>query len=533
MHGFANVAAIQPLPFEMASLTLTRPTLAFRLRGLTDASSPTTSPIGSLSQIRQIGFRRRTCEPPTHSTTRIPRCKGQEFSIPCHSTRLAGLTRGFASTTPKRTKDKAKGEQRKPRRGRPLTILAITILGAALLSASTDISSPFGRKPKGVLNSETFVPFQVVSTERTSPTTFILTVAALAPHRADNAAAIRDAWAHGLWSVEVKQPQLQIARNYTPLPPTQTTAGDDDGDGGPAEADHLRFLVRRYDGGEMSTYLSRLRPGDDVWLRGPHLGFDVAARLGPAGGRVVFLAGGTGVAPALQVARRALLCTPPPRAGGKLSVEIIWASRSRADCAGCPRLLGQRDGATGGGIWGRLASVAGGPAAPAGEQDPEAPEHPVVRELRELQAAYRSRGHELDFRCVADDEAGVISGADVTRAIECSRTPPPTAAGLPTKRAPCYYHSQQLLQHSTQESDAELKAQGGPGTAARHCACGGTSANGKNLLMISGPDGFVSAYVGPKVWADGAERQGPIGGLVRKLMQKSPQAWRDWLVLKQ
>lgn len=522
----------------MASSTLTRPTLAFRLRGLADASSPTTSPIGSLSQIRQIGFRRRSCEPPTHNKTHIPRCKGQEFSIPCHSTRLGGTTRGFASTTPKRTTARAKGERRKPRRGRPFTILAITILGAALLSASTDISNPLGRNPKGVLNGETFVPFKVVSTERTSPTTFILTVAAPTPHREDNAAAIRGAWAYGLWSVEVKQPQLQIARNYTPLPPARTAAAggadeDDDG-GGPAGADHLRFLVRRYDGGEMSTYLSRLRPGDDVWLRGPHLGFDVAARLGGAGGRVVFLAGGTGVAPALQVARTALLCAPPPRAGGKLSVEIIWASRSRADCPGCPRLLGRRDGVKGGGIWGRLASVAGGPAAPAGEQDPESPEHPVVRELRELQVAYRSRGHELEFRCVADDEAGVISGADVTRAIEYSRTPqPPAAAGVPTERAPCYYHSQYLLQHSTQESDAELKAQGGPGTAAAGCACGGTSANGKNLLMISGPDGFVSAYVGPKVWADGAERQGPIGGLVRKLMQKSPQAWRDWLVLKQ
>lgn len=528
----------------MASSTLTRSTLACRLRGLADTSSPNTLPVGSLSQIQQTGFRRRTCELSTYHTTPIPRYKGQEFSVPCHSTRLGGTTRGFASTTPKRTKARAKSEERKPRRGRPLTILAITILGAALLSASTDVSNPLGRKPKGVLNGETFVPFKVVLTECTSPSTFILTVAAPAPERADNAAAIRDAWAHGLWSVEVKQPQLQIARNYTPLPPAQTGAapaaggggGGGDGGGGAAEAEHLRFLVRRYDGGEMSTYLSRLRPGDDIWLRGPHLGFDVAARLGPAGGRVVFLAGGTGVAPALQVARTALLCAPPSQAGGKLSVEIIWASRSRADCPGCPRLLGRRDGVKGGGIWDRLASVAGGPAAPAGGQDPEAPEHPVVQELRELQVAYRGRGHELEFGCVADDEAGVISGADVTRAIEYCRTPPPpppAAAGVPTERAPCYYHSQQLLQHSTQESDAELKAQGGPGRAAGGCACGGTSANGKNLLMISGPDGFVSAYAGPKVWVDGAERQGPIGGLVRKLMQKSPQAWMDWLVLKQ
>ncbi|KAK7700844.1 hypothetical protein SLS64_010695 [Diaporthe eres] len=404
----------------------------------------------------------------------------------------------------------------------------------ALFSATTDIGNPFGRKPKSVLNGESFVPFNVVSTERTSPTTFILTVSAPAPHQADNAALIQDAWAHGLWSLEIKQPQLQIARNYTPLPPAPApaaAAAGDDGDHTSTMA-QMRFLVRRYDGGEMSTYLSRLGPGDEVWLRGPHLGFDVAARLGAAGERVVFLAGGTGVAPALQVARHLLSLRQGGGGDGKLSMEIIWASRSRADCAGCPRLL-QQDG--GRGFWGRLASVASG-SGPVGNQDAEGIPHPVVRELKGLQAAYKSRGHELEFRCVADDEAGAISSAEITRAIERSRTPSPspsTAVGVPTERSSCYYHSQRLLQQSTQDSDAGLKGQGESDTAAGGCACGAKGANGKNLLMISGPDGFVSAYVGPKVWADGAERQGPVGGLVRKLMQKGPEAWRDWLVLKQ
>ncbi|KAG6356683.1 hypothetical protein INS49_014557 [Diaporthe citri] len=439
--------------------------------------------------------------------------------------------RGYTSTVLKRNTDKPKTCEKKTPRRRALAILTIAILATALLSATTDIGNPFGRKPKGVLNGETFVPFKVISTERTSPTTFILTVSAPAPHQADNAALIRDAWAHGLWSVEIKQPQLQIARNYTPLPPAVAAAGGDNGDGTSATA-QLRFLVRRYDGGEMSTYLSRLGPGDDVWLRGPHLGFDVAARLGAAGERVVFLAGGTGVAPALQVARHLLSLRQGGGEDGKLSMDIIWASRSRADCAGCPRPLLQGAEASRG-FWGRLASVAGG-SGPAGNQDVEGIQHPVVRELRELQAAYRSRGHELEFRCVADDEAGAISGADVTRAIERSRTPSPsTAVSVPTERASCYYHSQRLLQQSTQESDAGSKGQGGLDTAASECTCGANGASGKNLLMISGPDGFVSAYVGPKVWAEGAERQGPVGGLVRKLMQKSPDAWRDWLVLKQ
>ncbi|KAJ0117082.1 fmi1 protein [Diaporthe amygdali] len=460
----------------------------------------------------------------TYTTTPTPQYQEERLSAPSYPARPRGPVRGFASTTLKRNTASPKNHEKKTRTGRPLAILTIAILGAALLSATTDVGSG---TPKGVLNGESFVPFKVVSTERTSPTTFILTISAPTPHQATNATLIQGAWAHGLWSVEIKQPQLQIARNYTPLPPAVATAGGD-GDGPKAT---LRFLVRRYDGGEMSTYLSRLGPGDEVWLRGPHLGFDVDARLGAAGERVVFLAGGTGIAPALQAARHLLLSAREGK-GRKVSMEIIWANRARADCAGCPRLPGEVKG-----FWGRLSSAVAGGSAPREDRDFDGLGHPVVQELRDLQAAYRARGHELEFRCVADDEGGAISTADVTRAVQYTRTlPPPTALVASVLRAPCYFHSQRQLQHSTHESDAGedgLKGQGGSGTTMRECACGDKGASGKHLLMISGPDGFVSAYVGRKVWADGAERQGPVGGLVRKLMEKSPEAWRDWLVLKQ
>ncbi len=67
----------------------------------------------------------------------------------------------------------------------------------------------------------------------------------------------------------------------------------------------LRFLIRTVDGGEVSHYLARLGLGDTVELRGPHLGFDVPLRMGNAG-QLVFLAGGTGIAPALQAIRAVL-----------------------------------------------------------------------------------------------------------------------------------------------------------------------------------------------------------------------------------
>lgn len=496
-----------------------------RVRNLANVVPPTISSRGVRPQLRCAGLGQPVRGLSTYTTTPTPQYKEERLSAPSYPARPRGPVRGFASTTLKRNTASPKNHEKKTRNGRPLAILTIAILGAALLSATTDVGSG---TPKGVLNGESFVPFKVVSTERTSPTTFILTISAPVPHQAANSALIQGAWAHGLWSVEIKQPQLQIARNYTPLPPAAATTATGDGDGSTAT---LRFLVRRYDGGEMSTYLSRLGPGDEVWLRGPHLGFDVAARLGAAGERVVFLAGGTGIAPALQAARHLLLSARVGK-GRKLSMEIIWANRARADCTGCPRLQGEVKG-----FWGRLSSAVAGGSTPRVDHDLDGFGHPVVQELRDLQAAYRGRGLELEFRCVADDEGSAISSADVTRAVQYTRTlPPPTAGVASTARAPCYFHSQRQLQHSTHESDAGeagLKGQGGPGTPVRECACGDNGASGKNLLMISGPDGFVSAYVGRKVWADGAERQGPVGGLVRKLMEKSPEAWRDWLVLKQ
>ncbi|POS80633.1 hypothetical protein DHEL01_v200958 [Diaporthe helianthi] len=521
--------------------------MACRLHGLAEAIQPPTS---LRLQPRRAGIiRPEACRPSSnrHACTRASaqRYKQDALRVPSHSAQPKGTARGFTNTAPKRTTSKGNGEHTKTRRSRrPLATLTLIVIGAALVSAATDIGNLFSSaSPKGVLNRETFVPFSVISKQQTSPTTFILTVSAPAPHQSANAALIGQAWAHGLWSVEIKQPQLQIARNYTPLPPTAAAAGAGGGDlaAAPDDAHHmhhqLRFLVRRYQGGEMSTYLSRLQPGDDVYLRGPHLGFDVGARMGDTGERVVFLAGGTGVAPALQVARHLLLQSSAARRGEegqgrKLSMEIIWASRSRADCAGCPRLA-LPQGNSGRGFWGRVVGGSA-PPAPAGAHDAEGFEHPVVRELRELQDAFRSRGHQLELRCVADDEAGVISGADVMRALEGSHRPSSSmAAGVTAEQASCYYHSQQLLQHSTHESDAGLDGRGEAGKRARECTCGGKGANGENLFMISGPDGFISAYVGPKVWADGAERQGPVGGLVRKLMQQNPDAWRDWLVLKQ
>lgn len=431
------------------------------------------------------------------------------------------------------------------------------------------------------LNKERFTPCTVVSREPVSPTAFVLTVRV--PNPSANRAIVANAHEYGLWSVEIKQPQLQIARNYTPLPPRSppprlpdAVTGDDD------DSELLRFFVRRYETGEVSKYLSRLAPGDKVEIRGPHLGFDLGARLGLGLGddddsdddedkkprkdrHVIFLAGGTGIAPAMQTARR-LLVLPDSNSEEngkqKVSVQILWANRATADCVGCTRIneKQQRAGTTQL-SWGETLnnfflffflgsrrSTSQDIPFPYGEKE----EHPslIIAQLQELQARYASAGSQLEVTCAVDEEKGSrkFAAQDIAEAVNTATararrwggsSPSLSSASMRTPAdAPadsaltsCFYHSQRQLYDSTEELDAE------EGVARRRCTCdggaGGGKAGGRNLFIISGPEGFVSSYVGPKVWARGAERQGPVEGVVAELIRRDPALWGDWLVLKQ
>ena len=105
-------------------------------------------------------------------------------------------------------------------------------------------------------------------------------------------------------SVELRQPFIQIVRHYTPLP------GGEDG--------KIRLLVKRVEQGEMSRYVMALPEGAEVGVRGEYVEWELPAEKGA---RVLFLAGGTGVAPALQGAEKLL------RRDEQAQMRILWAVR--------------------------------------------------------------------------------------------------------------------------------------------------------------------------------------------------------------
>ncbi|KAL2878132.1 mitochondrial peripheral inner membrane protein [Colletotrichum sp. CLE4] len=386
-----------------------------------------------------------------------------------------------------------------------------------------------------------FIPFDVVAREQVSPSSFILTLKAPRGSRNSNVASVSSLWGiFDLWCVEVKQPQIQVAREYTPLPPVPGSSYDED---------TLRLYVRAVRGGEVSTYLSRLAPpsstlsssdgtpskGDKVELRGPHGEFDLRSRLGKRGDRVVFLAGGTGIASAMQAAHAVLPLPDGP------SMTIFWAVRSRDEireqlvgglAAAAPPQM--KPSSSSGSWWNPFSSSSSSGNTPGSQAESLlsaetlAAPSPISRDLLALKVKY---GDKLDVRVVVDQEGTAVRDADLSAALTLQPFTK-TSAGTPTHAVEgCKFHSQ----------TAHIgMVDGAPNAGKRSlfkqddCACSADDAapRGKNLFVVSGPEGFVKAYAGAKLWRDGGQLQGPVGGMLGAMQRRNPDILKDWIVLK-
>ena len=308
------------------------------------------------------------------------------------------------------------------------------------------------------LNPHTFVPYTLVSKQQTSPTSSIFTLRNR--EGSSNPQALKDIWKQSVWSVQLKQPQLQIARAYTPLPPLVGSSEDEHG-----EAQELRFLVRKEEGGEVSTYIHRLPEQSTIELRGPN----VECELPHDVKEVLFLAGGTGIAPAMQVAH-ALNNRPGAR------MHILWANRQRGDCTG-----GQSDSLRAplpGRSWGwRSVLGLGKPGLSQDTAKHVEKQGIVVKELEALK--HQSQAHKgLSVEYFVDEEKSFIQPANIAR----------------------------HLKVSTQKDGAPPK--------------------GSRVILVSGPDGFIEHWAGRKIWVAGREAQGPLGGVL------SQMDLRGWQVCK-
>ena len=316
---------------------------------------------------------------------------------------------------------------------------------------STSVVSP------QLLDPERFSRFTLISKEVASPTSCIFTLkptnSALS---ADLSKIYADAWMKGVWSIQLKQPQLQIARSYTPLPPTQRADS----------SANLRFLIRREFEGEVSSYLHRLDLGDTVELRGPYVEFEVPEDIV----EVLFVAGGTGIAPALQVAHNLFESHSARQSVPKL--HILWANKGKEDSRGGTSNT-EQDSA---GELRHLKNLFGTIKSSNKNQDPSGlSPSPIVKELEALKE--KNNGNiTVDYFV---DEMGSYITDDVLK--------------------------EYFARPRKAQAPSFLKE--------------------KRLILLSGPEGFIKHYAGPKVWVGREELQGPLGGTLKNI---SPRGWEIW-----
>lgn len=337
----------------------------------------------------------------------------------------------------------------------PIEYVGFAVILASIASyALWELSDrdAFKKKIHAPLNDTTFVPFLLVAKDQISPTSAIFTL-----RRASSSS--KEPYKH-LWggngeikvsSVEFKQPQLQIARAYTPLPPTKETDPTD-----------LRFLIRKLEGGEVSNYLDGLRVGATVEVRGPKVEWQWEIPQGNATpAEVVFLAGGTGIAPAMQIVKSFMEDGDEGQdRRSRPKIHILWANRRREDCIGAvTKEEGERR-------WWQFGS---GPKEVA-----NGPLNPLVKELEDMVGKYEG---DLKVDYLVDEERTLID-------------------------------RRRILQST-------IRKQNQPAVS-----------SGKKLLLVSGPDGFVEHFAGPKAVKDGMQVQGPLGGVIGQLGLKG------WTVVK-
>ncbi|KAK7540007.1 uncharacterized protein J3D65DRAFT_645292 [Phyllosticta citribraziliensis] len=333
------------------------------------------------------------------------------------------------------------------------------------------------------LHPQNFSAYTIAAREPVSRTSSIFTL-----HAQDHTGHhdLKHVWQRGVWSVEVKQPQLQIARAYTPLPPspsavpepavttspsstssqaTPAAANKDDDDAHSSRA--IRLLIRREPSGEVSNYLHRLPVSSTVELRGPHVEFEVPHDTTD----VLFIAGGTGIAPALQVAHALMT-----RESNDARIRILWANRLREECVGGKSDSGARGHSnSGNGGWKSWIGLGQKPKSEdfMSAQEQEGKEGAIVQELEALKKHVGADGR-LRVEYYVDEEGSFIRPAHVSKHL--SETP----------------HGKQ----------------------------------GTQLIMISGPDGFLDHWSGRKVWAEQGEVQGPLRGALSKMDLKGWKVWK-------
>ena len=138
--------------------------------------------------------------------------------------------------------------ERIPAQRRLTTILVSFAAGASIYLFLPDPNKPAPAIDKLPLAPYRFTPTTVLSNQDVGPNTKLLRLA-VPPHAIPQST-------EPIWSVFIKDDDIQVERPYTPL------YGID-------EKGHMLFWIKKYPRGEVGRWLHAKRPGSHVEIRGP------------------------------------------------------------------------------------------------------------------------------------------------------------------------------------------------------------------------------------------------------------------------
>lgn len=156
-------------------------------------------------------------------------------------------------------------------------------------------------KPKE-LQADYFIPYQITRKVINDANHFIIE---LTPTASQNVNVWSKLTSRNLWSVEVKQPEIMVVRNYTPLPLQFVNNGSDDLEVIDKETTaninnnngKLVLFIKNYDQGEVSKWIAKLPLNHTIEIRGPFVEYIIPKQVE----NVNFFAAGTAIVSPLQL----------------------------------------------------------------------------------------------------------------------------------------------------------------------------------------------------------------------------------------
>lgn len=180
-------------------------------------------------------------------------------------------------------------------------ILQSILLTTAGLGVAYTISKSKDNDRPTELQPEYFTPYKITRKVANDSNHFIIELTPITTQKTNIWSQLTN---RKIWSVEVKQPEIMVTRNYTPLP-LQFVNGDSDDlkviNQNDTENNNnngkLVLFIKNYDQGEVSKWIANLPLNHTIEIRGPFVEYSIPKQVN----NVNFFAAGTAIVGPLQL----------------------------------------------------------------------------------------------------------------------------------------------------------------------------------------------------------------------------------------